>query len=201
MFYITLCKLLFGMYQKVMLLLGIVVALICVVLGFLSVIGWNIVAVLATVSMGIPSLILAYEKTTSKKHIEPKQDRIEQGQEIIEEKVILSDETIRVGRDFDQYLDFELGRGDNLKGEISSDSPINIYFVDNANFKKWSKDRNFDYEYCSESVLETKIDYEVPKKGVRYLLLESDGRKSALVKIYLYLSIYLDNSEDVYLDD
>jgi len=151
MFYITLCKLLFGMYQKVMLLLGIVVALVCVVLGFLSVIGWNIVAVLATVSMGIPSLILAYEKTTSKKHIEPKEDRIEQ--EIVEEKVILRDETIRVGRDFDQYLDLELGRGDNLKGEISSDIPINIYFVDNANFKKWSKDRNFDYEYCSESVL------------------------------------------------
>lgn len=168
------------------------------VLGLFSVISWQLVAVLVAVSLGIPSLILTHEKITSEERVKPKEEGIEQEQEIVEEKVILRDETLRVSRDFSHYFELELKRGDNLKGEISSDAPIDIYFVDKTNFEKWDKGRvRFDYEYCAESVLETKIDYEVPKKGAWYVLIENNGRKSAVVKIYLYLAIYLDNTENV----
>lgn len=131
------------------------------------------------VFIGIPALITQVNvkpKEQSEQEVKPK------------ERDILREETIRVSPKDALYYEFELKRGENLKGEISSDSHIDIYFVDNTNFKKWDKDRTFDFEYCNESVLETKIDYEVPKRGTWYLLMENNGRKTAIVKTLLYLS-------------
>jgi len=168
------------MYRQVIMLFAIVGVSLSLALGLFSVVTWQIVAVLITVSLGIPSLILTYEKLTSEVRIKPKEERKKQEQEIIKE------ETIRVGRDDGYHYELELKRGEHLKGEISSDGPINIYFVNNTNFKKWDKDRIFNYEDCNESVLEAKIDYVVPRKGTWYLLIENDGRKTARVKIRLY---------------
>ena len=175
------------MYRKVIMFFAIIGVSISLVLGLSSVVTWQIVAVLITVSLGIPSLILTYEKLTSEVSVKPKEERREQEQEIMtEEKDIIREETIRVSPNYGYSYELELKRGEHLKGEVSSDSPINIYFVNSTNFKKWDKDRTFNYEDCNESVLETKIDYVVPRKGTWYLLIENDGRKSARVKIRLY---------------
>jgi len=58
--------------------------------------------------------------------------------------------------------------------------------VDEFNFDRWNRDKSFDYEECNEGVLETNIDYLVPKKGKWYLIIENNGRKSAIVKVLLY---------------
>ena len=46
-------------------------------LGLFSVVTWQIVAVLITVSLGIPSMILTYEKLTSEVRIKPKEEKTE----------------------------------------------------------------------------------------------------------------------------
>ena len=166
------------MYPKAMIFLAIVGVSLSFLLGLFSVITLEIVALLVMVFIGIPTLI-------SQVNVKPREGG-EEGK--AEEKEILREETTRVSPQDAYYYVFELKRGDVLKGEISSNSAIDIYFVDNTNFKKWDKNRTFDNEYCNESVLETKIDYLVPKKGTWYLLIENNGRKTAIVKAFLYLS-------------
>ena len=178
------------MYQKALIFFGIVGVGLSLLLGIFSLATWEVVAVLVAVSLGTSSLLLAYEKLTSEVSVKAKEKERKQEQEVrTEEKVILQEETISIPPEAGSYYDFQLKRGKHLKGEISSDVPIDIYFVDNTNFRKWQKEIDFNYVYCNEWVLETKIDYVVPKKGTWYLLLDNnDERKPALVKMGLYLS-------------
>lgn len=166
------------MYPKAMILLAIVGVSLSLALGLFSLITFDVAAILIAVFIGIPTLI-------TQVRVKPKEEEIEQ-EIITEEKEILREETIRVSPQNAMYYVFELKRGETLKGEISSDTHIDIYFVNNINFKKWDKDKTFESEYCNESVLETKIDYEVPKRGTGYVLIENNGRKSAKVKVCLY---------------
>jgi len=157
------------------------------VLGLFLVVTWQIVAVLIAVSIGIPSLVLSYEKVRLTSEVSAKPDKERKEQEITtEDKGVLRDETIRVGpHDAYSYV-LEFGRDETLKGEISSNSHLDIYFVNNTNFMKWEKGKAFECEYSSESVLNTKIDYEVPKRGIWHLVIENNGRKTAKIKLYLY---------------
>ena len=114
------------MYRKIMLFTGIIGVSLSLALGLLEVITWQIVPVLITVSLGIPSLILTYEKLTSEVKVEPKKKEHEQ--EIkAEEKEILKEETIRVSPNDQFYYEFELTRGDILKGKISSNCHIYLF--------------------------------------------------------------------------
>jgi len=166
------------MYPKAMIFLAIVGVSLSLLLGLFSVITLEIVALSVMVFIGIPTLI-------SQVNVKPREG---EEKDKAEEKEILREETIRVSPQDAYYYVFELKRGEILKGEISSDSHIDIYFVNNINFKKWDKKRTFNSEYGNESVLKTKIDYEVPKGGTWYLLIENNGRKTAIVKAFLYLS-------------
>lgn len=169
-----------------MVIFAIVGVSLSLMLGLASVITWQIAAVLIAVSLGIPSLILTYEEARSEASAEPKKRKTEEEEVITEVKDILREETIRVSPLDGYFYEFELTRNDHLRGEITSTSHIDIYFVDERNFKKWGKERDFIYENCNESVLEAKIDYLVPKKGTWYLIMENNGRKSAKVKVCLY---------------
>lgn len=175
------------MYQKALVFFGLVGVSLSLLLGFSSIISWQIVAVLIAVSLGIPSLVLTYEKPTVEASVKPEREKREIKRTLTNETVTLRNETIHVSpADNGYYYMFELTRGDYLKGEIISTNPIDIYFVDSINFKKWDKNRSFDIENCNESVLKTKISYYVPKKGTWYLIIENNGRKSATVKVHLF---------------
>ena len=151
-------------------------------LGSFSAITWEVVTVLVAIFIGIPALVTQVK-------IKPKEEEREQEREVrVEEKEILREETIRVSPDYGLYYDYELKRGEHLKGEISSDVSVDIYFLDNKNFRKWDNDKTFDYEDCTVSIYETQIDFVAPKKGTWYLLIENSGKKSAKVKVRLYVS-------------
>jgi len=169
-----------------MIIFAIVGVSLSLMLGLSSVITWEITTGLITVSIGIPSLILTYEKVKSEVSVKPKKRRKEKEDFVTEEKDILREETIHVIPRNGYSYDLELKRNEHLKGEIVSTSHIDIYFVDERNFKKWEKNKNFSFEDCNESVLEAKIDYLVPKKGTWHLIIENNGRKSARVKVCLY---------------
>jgi hypothetical protein len=105
-----------------------------------------------------------------------------------EEKESLHKETIIVRPSKGVFYEFSFEEGECLKGEISSTSCIDIYFVDDLNFDKWVMGKDFDYEYCNEDVLEADISYVVPDDGTWYLIIENDGRKNAKVKVRLFTS-------------
>ncbi len=175
------------MYLKTVFFLGIIGVALSLVLGLLSIVIWQIVAVLITVSLGIPSLVLAYEKVKSEAPIKLKEGTKGQEQDpILEREDTLRKETILASPNDGYSYEFELMKDDHLKGEIVSTEPIDVYFVDSINFDRWERDKRFDPEDCNEAVLEAKIDYLVPRKGTWFLLIENNGRKKAKVKVHLY---------------
>lgn len=102
------------------------------------------------------------------------------------EEEILRNETISVRPSLGFAYELELKRGDSVKGKITSNSPVDIYFLDIDNFEKWDKDKRFNPEHSSESVLDTQIDFGVPKRGKWFLIIENNGRKLATVEVLLY---------------
>ena len=94
----------------------------------------------------------------------------------------------KIGPDESGVYEFELLRGENLKGVISSSSPIDIYLIDNNNFNNWMNGKPFDFECSNKSVFEMKIDYLAPRNGTWYVLTENNGRKKAKVEITLNIS-------------
>lgn len=103
-----------------------------------------------------------------------------------EQKETLRKETIEVSSSDSYFYEFEFTKGDHLKGEISSTSRIDLYFMDEFNFDKWNRGRKyFEPEDSNEAVLEANIDYLVPTKGTWYMIIENNGRKSAPVKVRL----------------
>jgi len=101
---------------------------------------------------------------------------------------IVANETISIKkREFYEYS-VKLKRGDILKGEIHSNAPINIYFMDEQNyFEGFARDKIFVYEHGSENFWEGSIEYFVPKKDEWFFILENEGKESAKVKVYLYV--------------
>jgi hypothetical protein len=80
-----------------------------------------------------------------------------------------------------------LTRGEHVKGEIASTSQIDVLFVDELGFEKWSKGRKyFEPESSNDSVLEANIDYVASKKGKWYVIVENNERKKATVKVEFY---------------
>ena len=172
------------MYRKVLLFFGVVGVSLSLALGLSLVVTWEVVAVLIAVSIGVPSLIL------TQVNIRPRREKTEREQEITtDQKDVIIEETIHIGREQGHSYEFEptgLKRGDHLEGEISSDIPVNIYFVNDINFKKWQRDKTFNAEYYKEWILETRIDVLIPRKGKWYLLVENAGKEPATVKIHIY---------------
>jgi len=63
-------------------------------------------------------------------------------EKISESKVVLADHTVSIKKR--EYIDYTyyMGKGDVLKGEIDSDAPINVYFMNGTNFDKYHRDKN-----------------------------------------------------------
>jgi len=115
-----------------------------------------------------------------------KKEKVSQPSEVLEkEEEVIADETIRVGGYGSSY-EFKLRRGESTRGEISSDNPINVHFVDENNFNRWLRDRSFTSEDGTDGIFKTLISYIAPKGGMWYLALDMSGRKSAKVKVHLF---------------
>ena len=172
------------MYPKTLVLLAGVGVILSLILGSFSIITWQIVGVLIAVSIGVPSLILTYERLKTEIVAEPK-SKNKRRSFIFNRKDSLREDIIIIRSNESYSYDFEFSKKDSLKGEISSTEPLDVYFVDEINYQKWdSGKRRFDYEDCNEAILNATIDYSVPKAGTWHILIENNGRKMAKVKIH-----------------
>jgi hypothetical protein len=107
--------------------------------------------------------------------------------EVSKGKQIVANETLSIKKkEFQQYI-VRLKRGETLRGEIHSDAPINIYFMDESNFGKYIGDKRFYPEDGKDDFWEGSIEYSAPRKDVWFLVLENEGKESVKVKVYLYV--------------
>jgi len=104
----------------------------------------------------------------------------------LKDKICQENETIHISPKDSCFYPIKLKKGDYLKGEISSDVPLDIYLLDVENYARWEKDKSFNEEYSTGSILTTKINHQVPKRGTWYLVLENNGRKAATTKVIIY---------------
>ncbi len=188
-----------SVYRRALVVFGIIGVALSLILGLLTIIPLQMVAVLIAVSLGIPSLILTYEKLKPEASIKPSTEKKEQEQKkpslasvlvdsVKEEKEIPArKETIVVSPTEGYYYEFTLLKGNRVKGEISSTSRLDIYFLDEVNFDKWDRDVTFYHENCNESILKADIDYEAPRRGTWFVAIGNRGRKTATVKVNLFI--------------
>jgi hypothetical protein len=83
-----------------------------------------------------------------------------------------------------------LSKGDKIKGEISSDACIDIWFLDEMNYQKFHKRRRFEEEDGTIDVYEAKsLEFTAPRKGVWYVVLNSKNKTRIKVTVHLYALI------------
>ena len=164
------------MLREITIIGCIIGALTMLILGYWMIVPWQIVGVLvAFIAMIIGVIQIYFPKEKEKNKTIRQTDSITQKNQVISE-------TIHVGR-YEQSYDFELKKDEHLKGIISSNNPIDIYIINEINYKKWLKDENFNYEFLTESIYKTNIDFKVPRRGTWYLILKMSGSKSAKVEV------------------
>jgi hypothetical protein len=168
------------MYPKTMALVAILGVALSLCLGFFSIINWEIATSLIAVFIGIPTLL-------SQVKVKPKEKKHEQKVEAENRRSLQEEVMCTMGKDAN-YYDFDMKRGELLQGEISADVPLNIYFMNITNFKRWDKDKDFAFEYGTENVYETKINYAVPRKGTWFLAIENTGTMEANVEVRLFVT-------------
>jgi len=167
-------------------LIGVLVSLI---LGGLMLIPWEVSGILVTAFIGIPGLILAYlslkEKKNSKetKPLEKESGKYEQPRK---PRTIL-EETCAVDGEEYVFYDLNLKKKETVKGKISSDDAINFYFLTKNSLASFENNRDFYYEYGSESILKSKVNFTPSKTGTWYLVIKNEGEDQATVDIHLFV--------------
>lgn len=174
---------------KLVIATGIGIVSLLIVLSFLGALSWVVTSVLSTVIIGIVGWILNYlskakEKTTPKIK-EKLPERFEQPKQ---PRTIL-EETCEIEGEEYVFYDLDLNKGKEVKGEISSDETINLFFLTKYGFTKFEKNKDFSYEYACmhESILKKKIHFTPSRTGTWYLVIENEGEDPAIVDIHLFI--------------
>lgn len=165
--------------------LGVALVSVLIILGFTDILSWVVVGVLSTVTIGIVGWIVNYlskprEKTvrsesTEKKLEQPKQPRI------------ILEETCRVDQKEYVFYDLDLNAKEVVRGEITSDETIDIYFLTKHGFRCFENDEDFSYDYGAESILRKKIDFKPSRTATWYLVIENQSKDLATVNVKLFV--------------
>jgi len=101
------------------------------------------------------------------------------------ENIVLN-EKVSVPSSENLVFDFELARFEQLKGEISSTGPIDIYFLDQANYNKWSKGGcYFESKDSKKGILKSPIYEMAPSMGTWYLIIENNNNEEVTIEVLL----------------
>jgi len=177
------------MFRLAILGVAVVGVVVSLTLGFLMLVPWEVSSILVTVLIGIPSLILAYlsiKERKSAKEVKPLEKALERHEQGQQAQTIL-EETCVVDAENYVFYDLELKMGQELKGEISSDERINFFFLTKYGLARFENNEDFSYEYGSDSVLKSKVQFTYPKTGKLYLVIENEGKDQATVDIHLFV--------------
>jgi hypothetical protein len=171
--------------MKSILALGILAVAVLIVLALMSVLNYVVAGLLVTATIGIVGWIINYlskqgEKTILSEDIGKKLEH----EQLKQPKIILEETCIVESKDY-VFYDLDLDAKETVKGEITSDETINIYFLTKYSFRSFENGEPFSYEYGAESVLRKKIDFKPSKTATWYLVIENEGRDEATVNVNL----------------
>lgn len=96
------------------------------------------------------------------------------------------DERISIQAEEYAYYEFELSKGNKVRGKISSDEPVDVWFLDEKNFDKLDRDKSFQEEDGTEGVYETKLVFEATKKGSWFVVIQNQTETATEVEVHLH---------------
>jgi len=185
--------------QKTVLILGLGGSFLFILLGVFNLLPWTIAGVLATASIGAASLLFGYiSKKKEKPEVVIREKPIIREKETIfmvpkPEKPLelevepIIDQAPVINEDEHVIYEIELEEGENLKGEVKADGPINVFLLTKRNLTKFEKDEEFWYEHGDEEVTRTTIDFEAPKDGKWFLVVKNIGEETVSADIRAYI--------------
>ena len=177
------------MFRLAILGIAVVGVVVSLVLGFSMIIPWSVSNILVTAFIGIPSLVLAYLSLKGKKsakQTKPLERKPEKHKTTSQPRTVLEETSIVDGEKY-VFYDLNLKKGEVVKGEISSDEPIDFFFLTRYSLTNFQNNKDFSYEYGSESVLKTKVHFIPSKTRTWYLVIENKGEDQATVDIHLFV--------------
>ena len=97
----------------------------------------------------------------------------------------LYNETISLKAREYAFYDFRLSRGEKVTGETISNEPVDVYFLDEKNFERFERKKNFEEQDETEDVYEAKLEFEAPRKGKWFVVIDNQNKTSTKVKVQL----------------
>lgn len=97
------------------------------------------------------------------------------------------DETISIPPKKHAIYEFEASRNSGVKGEISSNLPVDIWFLDEKNFDKYDRKKSFEIEDETDGIFQAKINFMIRNDGSWFVILVNINKTEAKVKVYLHV--------------
>jgi len=176
------------MFRLAVVGIALIGVLISLVLGGLVLIPWEVSGILVTAFIGIPGLVLAYLSLKEKKgtkETKPLEEGL--GRDRQHKPRTILEETCAVNGEEYVFYDLDLKKREEVNGNISSDEAINFFFVTKHSLTSFENNRDFYYEYGSESILNRKVHFIPSRTGTWYLVIENEGEDQATVDIHLFV--------------
>jgi transcription elongation factor Elf1 len=95
-------------------------------------------------------------------------------------------ETISIEPRKYSFYEFKLLRGSKVKGEIISDIPIDVFFVDEKNFDRFDRGVRFEAVDATEGIYDSKPEFKATKKGLWFVVLANKNKNPAKAKVNLF---------------
>jgi len=185
------------MESKTVLILGLGGSFLFIMLGIFNLLPWTIAGVLATASIGAAGLLFNYLSKKKEKpsvireketiFMVPGTERAKPLKIEVEKPITLVDQAPVIDEDDYVTYEIELEEGENLKGEVKADGPINVFLLTKRNLTNFENDEEFWYEDGDEEVTRTTIDFEAPKNGKWFLVVENIGEEAITADIRLHV--------------
>lgn len=172
---------------KLIIITGIGIVSLLIVLSFLGILSWVVTGVLSTFIIGIVGWILNYLSKAEEKITPRIKEKLPERIEQLKQPKTILEETCEVEGEGYVFYTLDLRKGKMVKGKVSSDETINLFFLTKYGFTNFEKNRDFSYDYGGESILKKKIRFTPSKTGVCYLVIENEGEDPATVDIHLFV--------------
>ncbi len=98
------------------------------------------------------------------------------------------EETVSLAARECAFYDFKLSKGGKVKGEVHSDTPVDVLFLDEENSDKFDRGKRFEEADSTEGVYEAKLDFTASKKGLWSVAIDNRSKTRTKVKVHLYSS-------------
>jgi len=106
----------------------------------------------------------------------------------VQEATHKTDETIisegfKIDPEDFQYYELDLEEGEVLSCSLKSTDTVSLYILDRRNLSKLEHDKDFGYEEGIENVYRGAFEFDVPKSGKWFLVVENETQAEVKVNV------------------